>query len=369
VMNRMSASTSRQTYLVNGRFLGRPVTGVERFARESLRALDQAIPHLMPRAELLVAVPPGEVTPLRLQHGRTIQIGRRQGHAWEQMELARFRPDLPLLNLCNTAPVRRRGQMVVIHDAAVFSLPQAYHWRFRLAYRVLHHLLAFSAARILTVSDFSRRELSQHLSLPPERIGVVGGGGDHMLRLQPDDTILDRHGLRARPYLLAVSSNHLGKNFALVARAMLKLKQPGFDVVIAGGLNNNVFSNSEETWPPFIKRVGYVSDEELSSLYRHAAAFVFPSVYEGFGLPPLEAMTLGCPVVSSRAASMPEVCGDAAIYFDPRDADSFVQALDQVMRLERHDREDLRARSLARSRQWSWQGAAEALAHHLKEMA
>lgn len=365
----MSVHPSPRTYLVNGRFLGRPVTGVERFARETLRALDEALPQTMPHAELLVAVPPGVPDALPLRHGRVVQVGRRQGHAWEQMELARFRPDLPLLNLCNTAPVRRAGQLVVIHDAAVFALPQAYSWRFRTAYRVLHRLLAHSTTRILTVSGFSRNELAHHLSLPRERIGLLPPGGDHMLRVTPDDAVLDRHGLRQRPYVLAVSSNHLGKNFALLAQAMLRLEDPTFDVVIAGGMNSTVFSRAEHTGPAYIKRVGYVSDGELSSLYRHAAAFVFPSVYEGFGMPPLEAMTLGCPVVSSHAASMPEVCGDAAVYFDPHDPDACLKALDQVMGSGPAGRQALRARSLARSKEWRWQGAALALAHHLKDMA
>lgn len=368
-MNRMSVLPHRRTFVVNGRFMGRPVTGVERFAHETLRALDQAMPHALPHTELLVAVPQGVPDKLGLKHGRVVQVGRRQGHAWEQMELARFRPELPLLNLCNTAPLRRTGQLVVIHDAAVFALPQAYSWRFRQAYRVLHRLLAHSAARILTVSAFSQQELARHLNVPAERIGVLAAGGDHMLRVTPDDGVLDRHGLRQRPYVLAVSSNHLGKNFAVVAQAMLRLQRPDFDVVIAGGLNHAVFSRSEQSLPPFIKRVGYVSDGELNSLYQHAAVFVFPSVYEGFGLPPLEAMTLGCPVVSSHAASMPEVCGDAAVYFDPHDPDACVRALDQVMKSGQAGRQDLGARSLARSKEWSWQRAAQALAHHLKEMA
>lgn len=359
--------TFGSAFVVNGRFMGRPVTGVERFAREILVALDRGLPEWLPGARLILAVPRGTPDTLGLKHAEVVEVGQRQGHAWEQFELARFRPELPLLSLCNTAPVFRRKQFVVIHDAAVFSLPQAYGWKFRLAYKVMHQALARMGAGILTVSDFSRRELSRHLRLPAERIGVLPESGEHMLRLQPDDTILERHGLRERPYVLAVSSNHLGKNFGFVAEALLQLGQPDFDVVVAGGSNSAVFAQRGTSLPPFIKRVGYVSDEALSSLYRHAACFVFPSVYEGFGLPPMEAMTLGCPVLASRAASIPEVCGDAATYFDPRDPQSFIQALQGVMMSDARQKEAWRARSVSHSLNWTWRRAAQDLAQKMKE--
>lgn len=353
--------------VVNGRFMGRPVTGVERFAREILLALDRGLPEWLPGVRLIMAVPRGTPDTLGLVHAEVVEVGRRQGHAWEQLELASFERGLPLLSLCNTAPIFRRQQLVVIHDAAVFSLPEAYGWKFRLAYKVMHHALVRSGAGILTVSEFSRQELARHLSLPPQRIGVLPESGEHMLRLQPDDTILDRHGLRERPYVLAVSSNHLGKNFGFVAQALLQLGKPDFDVVVAGGSNSAVFAQRGTSLPPFIKRVGYVSDEALSSLYRHAACFVFPSVYEGFGLPPMEAMALGCPVLASRAASIPEVCGDVATYFDPRDPQSFIQALQGVMMSDAGQTEAWRARSRGHSQQWTWQRAAHDLAQKMKE--
>ena len=359
--------TLGSTFVVNGRFMGRPVTGVERFAREILLALDQGLHEWLPGARLILAVPPGTPDTLGLRNADVVEVGQKQGHAWEQLELARFRPELPLISLCNTAPIMRRRQHVVIHDAAVFSLPEAYGWKFRLAYKVMHHALARLGANILTVSEFSRRELAGHLHLPASRIGVLPESGEHMLRLQPDDTILERHGLGQRPYVLAVSSNHLGKNFGFVAQALLQLGQPDFDVVVAGGSNSAVFAQRGTNLPPFIKRVGYVSDEALASLYRHAACFVFPSVYEGFGLPPLEAMTIGCPVLASRAASIPEVCGNAAIYFDPSDPQAFTQALQGVMMLDAGQKQAWRARSVSHSQAWTWRRAAQELAQKMKE--
>lgn len=364
---------SQYSALINGRFMGVPITGVQRFAREILLALDAMLPRQRPGARLLLAVPQGILrTPQAMffEHIDLVEVGQRQGHAWEQLELARFRPSLPLFSLCNTAPVWRRGQRVVIHDAAVFSLPQAYSWKFRAAYKAMHHGLARTGAKVLTVSEFSRQDLARHLHLPAQAIGVLPESGEHMQRLAADDSVLDQHQLRQRPFVLAVSSNHLGKNFAFVAQALLQLSEqhgpPDFDVVVAGGSNSAVFAQRGTDLPPFIKRVGYVSDEQLRSLYQHAACFVFPSVYEGFGLPPLEAMSLGCPVLAAEAASIPEVCGEAAIYFNPQQASSFTQALQRVMMANNEQKQAWRQRSLQHSQQWTWARAARALLRQME---
>jgi glycosyltransferase involved in cell wall biosynthesis len=189
---------------------------------------------------------------------------------------------------------------------------------------------------------------------------VLPEGAEHVLRGQPDDGILQRASLLARPFVLAVSSAQANKNFGFVARALAELGDPGFDVVVAGGTNPAIFADRGAEMPAFIKHVGYVSDAELSSLYRHAACFVFPSIYEGFGIPPLEAMAHGCPVVASNAASIPEVCGDAAVYFDPHDAHSFTQALMSVMQ-DPQWRSSLASKALAKSKQWTWPHAARTL--------
>lgn len=360
--------------LINGRFMGVPITGVQRFAREILLALDRVLPEHRPGVRVLMAVPPGILgthQAMAFQHIDLVEVGRRQGHAWEQLELSRFSPDLPLVSLCNTAPLWRQRQSVVIHDAAVFSLPQAYSRKFRLAYKALHHGLARTGAKLLTVSEFSKQDLARHLHVPSKAIGVLPESGEHMLRLTPDDTILDKHDLRQRPFVLAVSSNHMGKNFAFVAEALLTLERqqgnPGFDVVVAGGSNSTVFAQRGTTLPSFIKRVGYVSDEQLCSLYQHATCFVFPSVYEGFGLPPLEAMSLGCPVLASDAASIPEVCGDAAMYFQPHDASTLLKALQRVMIADEKNKRAWRERSLQHSQQWTWDRAARTLLQHMEE--
>ncbi|RZI86224.1 MAG: glycosyltransferase family 1 protein [Rubrivivax sp.] len=353
--------------IFNGRFLQRPVTGVERFAIETLRALDDLISAgEIDIGPLCIAVPRGTRPQVEFTNLKVIEVGRWQGYAWEQLELPWFAGRRLLVNLCNTGPVLKRHQAVVIHDAAVFSVPQAYGTAFKLVYKGMHRLLALRGAQILTVSEFSRQELARHLQLKPSAITVLPEGGEHVLRVQPDEGILNKAGLRQRPFVLAVSSAQANKNFAFVAQALASLGDPGFDVVVAGGTNPAVFAAKGAPMPAFVKHVGYVSDGELASLYEHAACFVFPSLYEGFGIPPLEAMARGCPVVASTAASIPEVCGDAAVYFDPLDAQSFLNALNRVMGSETA-RVELKVLAHQRSQLWTWPQAARALIKALPE--
>ncbi len=347
--------------VINGRFLQRPVTGVERFAIETLRALDEMISaQEVKLAELIIAVPKGTQAKNIFKNIPIIEVGHFQGYAWEQIELPVYAGSRFLVNLCNMGPVMKKKQCVVIHDAAVFSVPEAYGRIFRLVYKCIHRLLTLRGAQILTVSEFSKRELAHHLGLAASAIIVLPEGGEHVLRVQPDDGILTKASLLRRPFVLAVSSAQANKNFGFVVRALATLGDPGFDVVVAGGTNPGVFSTNGMPMPAFVKHVGYVSDAELTSLYKHAACFVFPSLYEGFGIPPLEAMAHGCPVVASTAASIPEVCGDAAIYFDPKDAKSFLAALDKVMSTELV-RAELRQLASQRSQLWTWRKTAQSL--------
>ena len=151
---------------------------------------------------------------------------------------------------------------------------------------------------------------------------VVGHGGWENARVAPgtdEAAVLRRHGLVAGGYLLAVSSPQQSKNFGLIARALAMLgDEPLPPVAVAGAADSRIYQAAEAV-PGALKWLGFVPDEELNVLYRHAQWFIFPSLYEGFGLPPLEAMANGCPVLAADAASIPEVCGDAALYFDPRD--------------------------------------------------
>ena len=247
--------------------------------------------------------------------------------------------------------------VVAIHDASVFAVPETYSRAFRLWYRYLHPRLGRRALRIVTASEFSRSELGRYLGIAPERIAVIPGGGEHMLAQPSDGRVLQRLGLSGR-YLLAVSSQSPHKNFGGIVAALQYLCQE-IPLVFAGGANSRVFQLSGAASGK-AHLVGRVTDGELRALYENAACFVYPSFYEGFGLPPLEAMTCGCPVIVSRAASLPEVCGDAAVYCDPGDPVDIARAIESVL-TNPGLQADLRRRGPERAAGFTWHKAARSL--------
>lgn len=346
---------------INGRFLCRRATGVDRFALEVIRAIDNMAASGRPETaglEIEVLVPQGLESSPRFAALGVRAVGSLKGQAWEQIDLPRAaRSGGLLLSLCNTAPILCRNQAVVIHDAATVAIPQAFSRGFRWWYRVLMPALGRVSRAVLTVSEFSRTELGERFGIPARKLRVVVEGGEHILRVAPDASAISRFGLNRRPYVLAVSSMAAHKNFRLVLDAIAKLDEPPFDIAIAGGANSRVFGVAGLVESDRVKWLGYVSDEELRALYESAMCFVFPSLYEGFGIPPLEAMTCGCPVLAARAASIPEVCGDAAVYFDPRNADELAA---QLMRVagDAALRAELAAKGRQQAAKFSWEKAA-----------
>ena len=349
--------------LVNGRFLSQRITGVQRFARELLKAMDALLledPVLCKRLSLTVVTPAGTETSLVLAAVKIHPIGRFRGQLWEQLDLPRYAGGSRILNLCNTAPLAGRDMIATIYDASVYAVPDAYSFLFRSWYRVLLPRVGRRARRVVTASQFSRQELERYAHIEAGRISVIGGSGEHILAAPADLRVLQRLSLNPRTYALAVSSHSRHKNVAGVAQAATVLARQGFEIVVAGEGNPRIFSNSVSRSNGHLRMAGYVSDAELRALYENASCFVYPSFYEGFGLPPLEAMTCGCPVVVSRAASLPEVCGDAGIYCDPGNPADIARAMIQVMS-NSSLQDELRCRSSQRARSFSWRQSAQSM--------
>lgn len=287
------------------------------------------------------------------------KIGKLGGHAWEQLELSGACGNDLLLNLCNTGPLKRRRQLAVLHDAGVMARPSTYSFAFRSWYRWLFAGLMKNAGILATVSKFSAGELMHHVGGRASSIELIFGAGEHVLRAPADTRILERLGVADRPYVLAVGSLTPNKNFAGVLRAASLLPDLNCKVVAAGFANPRVFGDVQLASEALVP-AGYVTNGELRALYESAACFVFPSFYEGFGLPPLEAMHCGCPVVVSDRASLPEVCGSAAVYCDPDDPADIAKQLRLVL-TSATLRSELRAAGLERAHQFSWRKSAEQL--------
>jgi glycosyltransferase involved in cell wall biosynthesis len=348
---------------INGRYLSQAVTGVQRYATETIRALDSLIDageYAAPRWQFNLLAPPGSWQRPSLKGIAVRAVGRTRGQLWEQLELPLHACPGLLLNFANTAPLAVRRQCVTIHDASVFAIPTAYSPAFRAWYRMLLPTLGRRAARVLTVSGYSRDELTRWAGIPRERISVVPGAGEHILAVPPNSEVFRKHGIGGRPYVLAVGSTSSHKNLQGIEQSLEFVVCGDFDVVVAGGRNLRVFGPNGAAAHQRIQAIGYVTDGELRALYERAACLVFPSFYEGFGLPPLEAMACGCAVIASSTTSLPEVCGDAALYCDPSDPRDIAAQISAVLSRPELATE-LRDRALARSRLFSWKTTARAV--------
>jgi glycosyltransferase involved in cell wall biosynthesis len=345
---------------INGRFLTQGLTGVQRYAREMTRALDA----LAARGEappMRLIAPPGAEGLDDFPHLSASLTGTRGGQLWEQLDLPRAAGGDFLLNLGNTAPVAQgRNQAVVIHDAGVFDTPESYSWKFRNWYRGLQRMLVLRGTRILSVSEFSAGRIAANLDLDAARIGVTLEGGEHILRAAADAGILARHGLSTGSYALVIGTGAAHKNLAALHHAIGALGQRGLTLAVAGAQDAAVFRQAGAPPAPNVRPLGRVSDAELRALYESALCLVFPSRYEGFGLPPVEAMWCGCPVIASRAGAVPEVCGDAALWFDAKAPESLGEAVASLA-----DDAERRARVVeagrARVLEFSWEQAARRL--------
>ncbi|MEY4583356.1 MAG: hypothetical protein RL701_8059 [Pseudomonadota bacterium] len=361
----MSAQSERDiTHIfINGRFLSQRLSGVQRYALETLFALDELISQGAVAAtwRFTVLAPPGTPAPA-LRNIAFRAVGVLKGHAWEQLSLVRAAQGGLLLSFGPTGPLLKKHQIVTMHDAAVVAVPQAYSWQFRAFYRVALPILARRSAAIMTVSEFAKNEVIENFGAPRERTHVSGEGWQHVKRFDADPRVLAKHGLRSKRYVLAVGNLAPHKNLAVIGEAVQLLKGVDYDVVVAGGMDARVFGGGGDApdRPSSVKLLGRVSDAELRSLYEHAGVFVFPSLYEGFGIPLLEAIAFQCPVISSNAAALPEVGGAGAKYFAPRDAAALARAIDAVMGAE-HERNALIAVGKAQLSRYSWR--ATALSH------
>ena len=353
------------TIWINGRFLSRKVTGVERVAHELLRALDENYLDDSASCEMAdlhltfkIAAPPSSEVKIPTRVGRIpVQIiGSLSGHAWEQWSLSRWAGDDWLLNLCNTAPLFRRRQSVFFHDAQVFAIPGNFDWKFRLWYRALLNIAGRRAQSLFTNSNFSQSELSKYTGINPGKILVVHLGADHMLRLTPSISDEMRARLPGEPFLLAVSSASPNKNFGAVVKAIQILGDKAPPCVFVGQKYAKVFSDLELD-ASLVTELGYVSDENLAALYDEALCLVYPSIYEGFGLPPVEAMTFGTPVIASNTSSLPEVCANGALYCDPLDPKSLAGMIERLQ-TDPAARMAIGSKGMERARLFSWKVGA-----------
>jgi glycosyltransferase involved in cell wall biosynthesis len=313
---------------INGKFFGQRVTGTQRYARELLHQFD----HLLSADSSLameVLVPPGVTS---IPHYRNLSVrvvGRLSGVKWEQIELPRHCRNQLLFTPCGGAPLLHRRNVVTIHDAAVIAAPSGYSLLYRNWYKNVCRVIARTAEHIITDSQFSKSELGQWYGANARKVSVIYLGSEHLDHIEADASVLARLGV-TKKYVLAVSSHNPNKNLSRIVKAVDRLRKADIDLVIAGGWDSRIYGNGGHI-PSAIRVTGFVNDAELKALYQHASCFVFPSLYEGFGLPPMEAIANGCPVVVSRAGALPEIFDGAAVFCEPYDPENIAAAIERTL--------------------------------------
>ncbi|SEG68182.1 Glycosyltransferase involved in cell wall bisynthesis [Methylobacterium sp. 190mf] len=352
----------RHGFAMNGRFLTQDLTGVQRYAWNVARHLNDTLDRLNASAPILAPVRAADP---QLSRMPLVQFGRIGGHRWEQFALpTRWHGNL--LNLCNTAPAIKTKQVVCIHDANIFIRPESYSAPFRAYYRFIQAVIARRSTKITSVSSYSATQIANHLPLTASQIVVLPNGHEHALDWEPQlaqsapSIVSGRRSGGERPFALVLGSRAPHKNLRLIMDIAPRLGQDGIDVIVAGG-SAKIYSHDAVTGGENVLFTGRIDDNDLAFLLDHALCLLFPSWTEGFGLPIVEAMARGCPVISSDRASMPEVCGDAALLAAPDDPAIWVRHIDSLRR-SLHLREELIGAGRQRVNQFSWKTTAQAYA-------
>ena len=342
------------SFEINGRFLTQTQTGVQRYAREVTEAIDQILSQGRHRVRLVVPAA-AQTAELPLKAVSMTSAGHGRGHVWEQTSLPRTRGAC-LLNLCNVAPVAHRNNIVCIHDINVVDAPYSYSLRFRLLYRGLQPLIARGAARLASVSAYSASRLAAHFGVPLKTIRILPNGHEHVRRWDASRATV---GLdeAARPYVLVLGSRAKHKNIARVVGLADKLDALNLDVLIAGG-DAASFASTPLASRTNVRVLGRVTDDDLALLFSRALCLAFPSLAEGFGLPVLEAMALGCPVIASNRTSLPEICGAAALAADPDDDHAWLAHFRRLA-ASRDLWSELRGRGLVQASAYTWSRTAD----------
>lgn len=298
------------------------MTGMERFAYELIRELDKTARSAA--LDMRLVVPTNARNVPELHNIRVVRYGKARGSLWEQIFMTAYclRHNAMSLSLRPIMPLLKPG-IVCIHDVSYKTNPSFFATPYsRLArWWVLYHFWAakhFSPI-VFTVSEWSKREIMDEYGIEGERIVVLGNGWEHFKRVKADETLAARHPeWIQRPFFFSLGSLAPNKNIKWIVDVARRHRQYNF--LIGGNASLRAYGTDyrEEQYAN-VKFIGYLSDEEVKYLMSRCKAFLFPSFYEGFGLPPLEALSVGAPIVVSNASCLPEIYGDSAHYIDPYD--------------------------------------------------
>jgi glycosyltransferase involved in cell wall biosynthesis len=356
--------------VINGRFLTQVTAGVQRFAIETTHAIDRLLdePAYAGLKGHITLQAPRSGRDFPLKNIRVERSGLTRGYVWEQLEFPLRSIGKLQLNLAMLGPVLKSYQVLVIHDTSTKARPEAFSRNFVMAYDLIVPRAARRADLVVSVSEFSRSEMQKYYGLDPARIPICYEGSDHILRHTPDESILDRLNLRSRPFFLGCGIYALNKNLEGAVEALRRANIKDAVLVATGTRRPDVHDKISKIQDSLLIDSGQISDGELRALYEHALALVYPSNYEGFGLPPLEAMQCGCPAIVSDHPVLVEIGGDATLRCGVNDIDSLADAMKAV-----YDdpalRETLRQKGFRHAQMFTWERTARILLDLCLEVA
>lgn len=342
---------------VNGSFLLKPKTGVQRYAFEMISGLKKIgfneVVILAPQNYLDESLDGYPVIRDKAHFGRNLWL-------WEQIRLPivmkKFK-EYTLWSPSNIGPLFVENQILTIHDASVFAGKEWFSKSGLFYYRWMLPRVAKKSKHILTVSNFSKQELIKYGIADETKISVVPCAVSEQFLLQKNTTTQTdiRHS-----NIIAIGSRDPRKNFGNLIKAwglMGESFRANRKLLVIGGYNRGFSSENIDEIPGDVEFLGYRTDEELISFLKQSRFLVFPSLYEGFGLPPLEAMALGVPTIVSNCSSLPEVCGEASLYCNPHDVNDISEKMKRLL-TDDELHKSLSRRSIQQASKFSWENSA-----------
>lgn len=316
-------------YAFNGRFLTKKMTGQERFAYELISHLDK----ICEKGEFCVVTSELAKDLPQWENIEIIRTGNLKREVWEQFCLGPYlrKHHLKCVNLTTTFPLLH-ADVVCLHDAMIFEIGRMFvgslygfaglFWK-----RLLFRIAKLTASKILTVSDYSRCKLNEILGIPKEKIFVVYNAWQHFQDVATDDRVFQRlpSNIHRGEYFFSLSSLTPQKNFIWIME--VAKRNPQLQFVVTGKAEGFTKLGTDNLAMNNIHFTGYLTDGEIKALMSGCRAFIHPAIYEGFGIPPLEAMSCGAEVIVSTATCLPEIYGKSAHFIDPYDYDVDLERL------------------------------------------
>lgn len=347
----------KKNIYIAARFLTQPITGVQRYGIDLSKAIKRLNKEYNKDYNINFVAPKNIIHHDVANFLDVERIGNLKGQLWDQISILKFlksKGNPLIINFSNTLPVFYENKIVTIHDIIHLKYPVSYSYR--KYYEVVFPLILKYSKHIITVSEFSKKEISSYFGINEAKISIVYNGVDG--KFEPKKLENQER------YILGVSSIAYHKNFISLVEAFLKLKTKGIKLYIVGGLNEKIFGKDSKKILNRVKNnddiefLGRVDDDKLIELYSNAICFVYPSLYEGFGIPPLEAQACGCPVVLSDIPVFKEIYRDSAVYFNPLDPDDIANKIEEVLN-DDNLRVSLTKKGFENAKKYTWENSAK----------